>query len=167
MKPIPTIIFLHMLTLLVPVSMLISSCQTNEERMEIEKIQHEASPAYKILGGTHELRRLKSSVKNQYRASGSYFLIAGGFNASGEQKTVATFSFKMADGNYAIAELPVTKIRVHVDSTITVPYVTFEWGGTWHSQQYSIDRLMEYYVSYMVLHCKEEDYPVDININQL
>lgn len=140
--------------------------QATKEREKREQ-ERGPSPTEKLLGGTHELRKLNVTDKYTATMHGSYFLIGGSINGKGEQKTMCMFSFKLNDGDYALAELPVTKIRVRFDSTVTVPYVKFKWGGVWLTSTYRLDELMKSYIEYMVLVCREEDYPKDININQL
>lgn len=138
----------------------------SKEREKQEK-ERGPSPTEKLLGGTHELRKLNVTDKYTATMHGSYFLIGGSISAKGEQKTMCMFSFKLNDGDYALAELPVNKIRVRFDSTVTVPYVKFKWGGVWATSTYQLDELMRSYIQYMVLVCREEDYPKDINIDKL
>lgn len=117
-----------------------------------------------LLQGKHELRRFKVVNESGYRMSGSYFLLSGSTNGETYEDTKIAFSFRLADSTYAMAELDFTKVRVKIDSTIQTPYVTFRWRK---GSETNMDYIMLYHVNYMVVHCKDEDYPYDVRIEDL
>jgi len=124
----------------------------------------DVSKTGELLQGEHMLRRFKVKTTTESRWSASYFLIAGGAGGGTFTETAVSFSFQLPDSTYAMAVLPFQKIRVKIDSTITEPYVTFRWD---RSSVESISYIMSYEVQYMVVHCKEEDFPMDVQIDQL
>lgn len=124
----------------------------------------ENSNAGKLLEGKHKLRRFQLTTKKHEGWSASYFLFTG--HASGgkhiEQKI--KFAWQAPTGEYVVSELPLTKIRVKLDSTIKEPYVTFRWT---RDNSENSDYLMDYSIQYMVVYCTEEDYPMRVNIDEL
>ena len=122
------------------------------------------SPIGKALSGTHELRKFKVVNKTKSKISGQYFLLAGSINGETTQETKILFSFKLPNGDYGMGELRMDEIRVHIDSTITTPYVKFRW--VYGEYGASMRQIMNHVV-YMVVYCKEEDFPYDVKLNQL
>lgn len=122
------------------------------------------------LDGNHELRKFKTVTKEGYRMSGSYFLLGGSVHGSSFKEVIISFSFQMPNGDYAMGELPMSKIRVHVDSTIIKPYVKFDYeyfsfysNGNGKLLQFALDNS----VNYMTIYCKEEDFPYDVKMTDL
>lgn len=125
----------------------------------------EDSEIGKMLRGKHELRKFKTVTEEGYRMSGSYFLIAGSVSGGTYKNNKVAFSFQLPDSSYAMAELNFGDIRVKIDSTITKPYVTFNWDKGKNAND--INFVMDYHVNYMVVHCREEDFPYEVNITNL
>lgn len=124
----------------------------------------DVSKTGELLQGEHLLRRFKVKTTTDQRWSGSYFLIGGSAGGGTFTQTDVSFSFQLPDSTYAMATLPFQRIRVKLDSTITEPFVTFRWN---RSSVESISYIMRREVQYMVVHCKEEDFPMDVQIDQL
>lgn len=122
------------------------------------------SPVNNILTGEHELRRFKIATKEGYSWSESYFLLGGGGSGRTYKETKVSFSWKMNTGEYAISEIEIGKIRVRIDSTAIKPYIKFNWRA---SQNTDLEYLFLYKVNYMVITCREEDYPININLHDL
>ena len=118
-----------------------------------------------IFEGQHELRKFNVKTEEGTRWSASYFLIGGGGSGYSYTDTKVTFAWKMNTGEYALSELRMAKIRVKIDSTIQNPYITFRWSATRHER--TLEHLMSSNVNYIVVHCKEEDFPSDVNISEL
>jgi len=129
------------------------------------EVEQGTSKLGNILEGKHELRRFKTVTEEGQRWSASYFIIAGGGSGGTYKNTKASFSWKMNTGEYAISELELGKIRVKIDSTVTTPYVIFNWQRC--PQSHPLGTYFIHYVNYMVICCKEEDYPININITDL
>lgn len=126
--------------------------------------QEKQSGNGEIFKGNHELRRFKVKTEKGERWHRSYFLIAG--SASGEtyQNTNISFSWKMNTGEYAISEIDLARVRIKIDSTVKTPYVKFHWDrGDGKNLEYE----MKYNINYMVIVCREEDYPIEINLSEL
>lgn len=149
---------MKLLKLLFPVLLItLFSCENN--------YVPEDSAVGKILRGKHELRKFKTVTEEGFKMSGSYFLFAGGMSGGTYKDNKVAFSFLLPDSTYAMAELKFSDIRVKVDSNIKKPYVTFHWDRGGNSTD--MDFVMRVYVNYMVVHCKEEDFPYEVNITDL
>lgn len=135
-------------------SLTIISCKRTEKE----------SATGEILKGDHELRRFKTTTKDESSFSGSYFLIAASTSGKTTKNTKATFTWLMNNGEYAISEIELQKIRIRIDSTADIPYVKFHWIG---SNSKNLKHIFSYYVNYMVIVCKEEDYPMEIDLDNL
>jgi hypothetical protein len=129
-----------------------------------EKERETFSETGKLLKGEHLLRKFKVKTTTEERWSGSYFLIGGSAGGGTFTDTEVSFSFQLPDSTYAMATLPYQSIRVKLDSNIVEPFVTFRWDKSGNA---NIAYMMYYDVQYMVVHCKEEDFPMDVQINQL
>ncbi len=140
------------------IALMLFSCGPREPQEET------FSATGEILKGEHLLRRFKVKTTTEERWSGSYFLIGGSAGGGTFTNTKVSFSFQLPDSTYAMATLPYQRIRVKLDSNIIEPFVTFRWD---RSGSTSIEYIMHYEVQYMVVHCKEEDFPMDVQIDQL
>lgn len=123
--------------LLVILSLILFSCKAD------------VSNSGEILEGDHYLRKLNDTSSN------SYFLV----NECSYDKytqTKLSFSFKLSDGSYAMATLPLYKIRLKFYDFIDTPYVIFKWT---YGISPDIQYIMDNHVIYMVVHCKESDFP--------
>ena len=154
---------MKLLKLLLPILLLtLFSCDRQAER---EAKKEKYSAVGEILKGKHELRKFKTVTEKGFRVSGSYFLIAGGMSGGTYENHKVAFSFQLPDSTYAMGELWFSDIRVKIDSTIKRPYVKFHWdkGRSTTDMAY----VMRHNVNYMVVHCKEEDFPYEVNITDL
>lgn len=156
MKTIKITILLSGLAILLCCISTLVSCESQSPR---------DSSVGQILRGKHELRKFKTVTEEGYQMSGSYFLIAGSMKGGTYKDNKVAFSFQLPDSTYAMAELPFGDIRVRIDSTIEKPYVTFHWNSGGNASD--MEWVMSYYVNYMVVHCKEEDFPYEVNITDL
>jgi len=120
-----------------------------------------------LFEGKHELRKFNVTTETGERWSGSYFLIGGGASGSTYSNTKITFAWKLHSGEYALSELERSKIRVRIDSTIKKPYITFRWSKPRGNEEKTLEYLMSGYVNYIVVHCREEDFPTEVNIKEL
>jgi hypothetical protein len=118
-----------------------------------------------------ELRVFKSNTVTESHASGGFFLIAGGFNSSTKEVTSYYFYAKNNDNEYCRFDINPNQIRVKFD-TINIPTVRFDWkecNNDFYSLKtyYSIKHLLSKYCSYVVITCKEDMFPSNINLNEL
>jgi len=118
-----------------------------------------------ILKGNHELRRFKVVTEEGYRTSGSFFLLSGSTSGGTYKDTKVSFSFQLPDSTYAMAEIDFGDIRVKIDESIERPYVSFKWAGERNADD--MEYVMKHYVNYMIVYCKEEDFPYEVNITDL
>lgn len=100
----------------------------------------------KVPGSPRKYELRKFNVKNSEGSSGWYFLVAGGYTTS-EQSTVRLY-YKETNGEYTFMEKPLDAIVIKIENT-KEPYLThpYNWKST--------------------IHCREEDFQPEVNINSL
>lgn len=118
-----------------------------------------------ILSGNHELLSLNVTTERKSEMNGMFFII-GAVNSKSYSETLVTFSWKTINDEYIISKLPIHKIRIKIDNSVTIPYVKFRWC-TPFGLNFNIDkpseRVMKEHIIYMVVVCRDEDYPFAIN----
>lgn len=117
------------------------------------------------LKGEHALRKFKI-VSDSGEVGKVTFFIIGDNNKGNFAGRMVSFSFKLATGEYAICELPLTKIRVKCDSKYTEPYITFSWREPFWLVSKTQDMMTDC-VEYMTVYCREEDFPAEVNISDI
>lgn len=123
--------------------------------------------------GNHTLRKFSSQeMKTASSASASYFLFWGSADYKGEGKTtVIAFSWQSKNGEYILSKIPMNKVRVKFDNQNKPPYVTFSIDKyaymSYDLADESVDYTLQYKLNYVIIHCKESDYPTDVNINDI
>lgn len=117
-----------------------------------------------ILAGNHPLRKMVQSREIESSLSGGFFLIVGSISGSAKETLNIKFAWKMNDGDiYAISSLPLEKIRVKLNEKAEVPTIQFNWQRReYHSED--LQYLINNYVYYAVITCKEKDWPVNIKL---
>ncbi len=130
---------------------------------------NEPSYAEKVLGGTHELRKMVERQGSQTTTSSSFFLVVGSMTQTQTAETLIKFSWKMNDGTYAISSLPLEKIRVRIDETATSPTAQFRWrpwrgGCLCRTAIPELQTLMDNNVVYMLLNVRSADWPVQVSL---
>ena len=123
--------------------------------------------------GKHNLRKFSSQeMKTAATASASYFLFWGSAQYKGDEKnTVIAFSWQSKNGEYILSKIPMSKARVRFDNQDKSPYITFSidkyaFRGKRNADE-TVEETINYYLNYVVIHCKESDYPTDVNINDI
>lgn len=105
----------------------------------------------KIREWKHELR--KFNVGNSQRgASGWYFLVMGGYTGASNEAKVR-FYYKDYQGEYSFMETTLDRVNIKIENT-PKPYATF--SDAYHTE-----------LTRVVIHCREQDFQPEININQL
>lgn len=107
-----------------------------------------------ILGGKHELGKIGAFSQIAYpngitNSSNSYFIC----RMKNDENFYVTFRWELngGKGEYAISELPYTKIRVTY-SKGTVPYIKFKWLPSSYND---LDIIMGRLVQYALIVCDE------------
>jgi hypothetical protein len=142
----------------IPAFIICELCSTeiryNEDKNETEY----------YLYGNHELRKLFTKEElRQTPANGSGFFVLGFGGASyrGEQvsqETTVKFAWKTSDGTYLLSSVPLSKIKVNFVEC-NVPYVTFEY----FIRKFDYENYLKN-VLYVVIHCREQDWPSNIEL---
>ena len=138
---------------------LLSSCTIKERE---EKSEHPE------LNVKHELRKFNVKTTTSEHSSASYFLIMCSYSSGKSEKTDVRFYFNNCKGEFQFQELPLSKIRIKIDSLVAEPFIIFDIGGMTKSTKlrcYELD--YEWMVSSATIYCKENDFQPEININDL
>lgn len=111
----------------------------------------------------HELR--KFNVKNSISGHSSawYFLVAGGYESGLTEKTTIRFYYKNCNGEFQFLDLPLTDVRIKID-TVEKPYAIFNME---YASVKCTSVKYDFEVNYVTIHCKEQDFQPEININDL
>ena len=116
-----------------------------------------------VLKGEHQLRKMTSTVTDESKIDGGFFLFVGGISGSKKQEIRVYFSWKMNDGTYAISSLPIEKFRVKFDENKDKPSIKFRWKAAYTNPD-SVQTIMDYFVLYALITCKESDWPYDVTL---
>ena len=119
-----------------------------------------------FLNGSHELRKFNVVTKEGTRWSAGYFLIGGSASGGTFKKRKVSFSWKSKTGEFIISEIEINKIRVRINDSIEKPTVEFFSNYLPNGYESEMDRVINW-VDYIILTCKEKDYPISINITDL
>lgn len=118
----------------------------------------------------HKLRKFNVYTETGQYSHGSFFLVAGSFSTQTYEKCTVKFAWLDNDSAYVLSEVSYNKIKIHTDSTIVEPYITFQYDK---DEKFSsnpknhINEILDWKIYYVIVHCKEEDFPMNVNINQL
>ena len=111
----------------------------------------------KVLEGEHFVNVLRLSNDSTLTPQNRYFLLK-------ENGTKLTFSWTLPDSTTIVSTIPMDKVRMKFDTYTEVTTIKFRWrpkgeaGSNW-------DEIFKDYVSYMVVSCKESDFPLYIPAN--
>ena len=111
------------------------------------------------LKGTHTLRQIGQHTETSQTSSASFFLISENFSSNSSADTKVTFSWQGNDKVYRFFTIPLSRVRIRLDDTVTIPYVYFNWNGLLVSRDAN-----EGDVNYVVVTCSSKDWPVNIQI---
>jgi hypothetical protein len=103
------------------------------------------------------LRQLVKSTNQKTESSGSFFLIAGSHNSQTETKTVVQV-FAKVKGEYRFMEIPIESIRIQIDPSCKVPYISINYSS---NVEIDIEEILRDYfciTSYTIV-CSEEYLP--------
>lgn len=143
--------------------MFMSSCTHLTDKMLMDK----------HFGGKHELRRFNVYNEVTKESHGSYFLIMGSYMSRESSETKIRFCWKHPDGTYIFSEVGFDKIRLRIVNT-DKPYIEFklrrlDWKTDENNYNDYMDSVEESFrfVDYVIINCKEEDFPADVNLKDL
>jgi len=142
---------------------LIHSCKSRETVDEMSE----------LLEGQHKLRKLNIRNSQESSLSGSFFLGIGSVSGSSSTIEKVKFSWELPNGQFAISTFETSKIRIEFDSTVLEPLIRFELkDNRGYVRRFNLDYVNDSYgfyhqIKYVVIFCKEEDYIIDLNLNDL
>ena len=85
------------------------------------------SDTEKVLGGKHELRKFNVKTNTSTSTSAFYFLVVGSYSSTTTSNSIVRFYFKNHKDEFQLKEMPLNKVNIKIDSTVTEPYVKFYW----------------------------------------
>lgn len=131
----------------------------------------------KFFSGNHKLRKFnKGEEIIQTPLTAKYFLFFATAEGSSEQK-INYIAFSWQDnttGEYIFSKVILSDVRVKFHDNLKEPYVTFRYNNS----SYLLDTrsyedvanssdVIGNLITNVTVHCTEDDYPVNNNINQL
>ncbi len=126
-----------------------------------------------ILDGKHKLRKLNVRQLHESNFSRGFFLGIGGISGSSKEIEKIRFSWELPNGQYVVSTFPISKVRIQLDSTANKPSIQFNLREkNTRIRKFDLDKInSDYYfyyeIKYVVIFCKQEDYIIDLNINDL
>ena len=145
---------------------LLFSCN-GYEKQEISKVNN-------YLKGNHKLRKLNANEQIvQTPLSASYFLFFASATGGSEEKVqYIAFSWLNNDSEYVLSKVLLEDVRIKFHKDLKEPYVTFKHdftGGTYPTGDDILNSSssLSMVLTSVTVHCNEEDYPKNININQI
>lgn len=120
----------------------------------------------KILGGEHLLRKFTVNTVNSTRTEGWYFLVGGEYSSQTVKDIKVRFYFLNCKGEYQLLEFPLEKVNVKIDTSAITPFVKFYWVNNNRTES-EYNKMYENDITRIVIHCRENDFQPNININNL
>lgn len=124
--------------------------------------------------GNHELRRFNVYNETTKQSYGSYFLILGSYSSTESTQIKIRLCWKHPDDTYVFSEVPFNKIRLRIVNT-DKPYINFRIQKfDWETDETTANKFLDNvelsidnYVDYVIINCKESDFPADVNLKDL
>lgn len=119
--------------------------------------QHYNSELGKVLEGSHYLCNLPYQIDSTEGTQNSLFAIKG---------DQLLFSWQLPDSTFTVSKLPLEKVRMRFDPTNEKPFVRFRWVASDNSSDLAY--AFEFgQIKYMIINCKETDFPSNIKVTSL
>jgi len=116
-----------------------------------------------VLKGEHQLRKMFIVQEKEGSTSESFFLIWGSVSGESQETANVKFAWQMSDGTYALSSLPLEKFRVKFDNNKGIPTIQFDWRRDCRDVS-NIQKILDERVNYVVITCKENDWPAKIQL---
>ena len=118
--------------------------------------------------GNHDIKKLNPKNTADYKLHGSFFLGIGNIDGGIEYKDDVSFCWKGNDGSYRFTKINLSILKIKIDST-DKPYVTFQIKPflPLSNCDYDSDCYFHESIDYVILHCNENSFKEDIQINNL
>lgn len=71
-----------------------------------------------------------------------------------------TFMWRLNDGSYSVNSVPLEKVRVRYEAGAVNPSIRFRWGAS-NGMGEGLQKKIEQHVIYVLLTCREEQWPPD------
>jgi len=153
---------------IVGILFLMGWCGVSVSQAEKEKYAKEAKHVVNTFSKAHPLKRIQRMDERGHNWSASFFILGGGASGSSYTEKKVEFCWKSNRGDYVFSTFPYHRTRIKIDEKVKDPYVTFKIikyriYGDWAS----IDAYLDDYCSTITIHCKESDFPTDVDVNKV
>lgn len=117
----------------------------------------------------HKLRKFNVKTTTNTSSSGFYFVVIGGYSSRTDENTNVRLYFENCRKEYQFLELPLSYVRIKIDSTVIEPYIVFNNSRSYiyNSEGRCYGNLSYHYVENAIISCRENDFQPDIDINDL
>lgn len=112
------------------------------------------SPLGKVLMGEHNLSPLPYQISPQSEMQNALFAITDGN---------LFFNWQLPDSSFIISKIEISKTRIRFDPTNEIPFVRFRWAPSNNASDLSTV-FTSGDVKYVVINCKESDFPSNIKV---
>jgi len=132
------------------------------EKIPCEQIEGTVAHTFK---GKHKLMKMMQITNKEESMSGGFFLFMGSIGSSTKTINDVWFSWQLNTGEYAVSKISLQDMRFKIDNSIETPYIEFEISD--YYKNYSGDNInwaIKYCVKYVIVTCKEADYPKQIKM---
>ena len=128
---------------------------------------------YQLFAGRFEIKKFNVYDSKGAWLHGSFFLGSGSIDGGTTDDHMVSFCWKARNGEYIVSKIKVEDIKVDVEPGLQKPYLTF-LGAFKNPPVYednvdtvNINKSFEQIMSMIIIHCNEQDFQTDVNINSL
>ena len=119
-------------------------------------VESSSSELGKVLQGDHVANTLRLTIDSTKGQQSNYFIVK-------DKGSVLMFSWTLPDETTVTSSIPMSKVRLKFDPTVEKPIIKFRWRQGGYAGQ-NWDTIFNDYVTYIVVICKEEDFPFNIPV---
>lgn len=139
----------------------------NKENKRAEQLVNE------LFAGRFEIKKFNVYDSKGAWLHGSFFLGSGSIDGGTTDDHMVSFCWRARNGEYIVSKIKVENIKVDVEPGLQKSYLTFI--GSFMDppvpgdavDTVNINKSFEGLMSMIVIHCNEQDFQTDVNINSL
>jgi hypothetical protein len=125
-----------------------------------------------MFSGNFEIKKFNTYDTKGAWLHGSFFLGCGSIDGGTTDEHMVSFCWKDRDGEYIVSKINVNNIKVKIEPGLTKPYLIFigrfktdGWKNA--DDTNDVNDWFNTYMTMVVIHCNEDDFKTDVNINSL
>jgi hypothetical protein len=139
----------------------------NENNAKAEMLIHN------LFAGEFEIKKFNVYDSKGAWLHGSFFLGSGSIDGGTTDDHMVSFCWKARSGEYIVSKIKVENIKVKIEPGLQKPYITFlgsfidpPIAGD-EVDTVNINKTFEQVMTMIIIHCNEDDFKTDVNINSL